>query len=644
MTVSERPDGERFRASAAVDRYLDALAFGQPTGENGLDPGLAATLDRLHAVHAAASPDPAFVRRLREELMDYAEPVIASHGTNGVVQDVGELGVATARGRMVVWPGRLHRRRARVELATVAILLLTLVAGFMASRLAVEPGGGGRPSGFAPGTSEADAVPTVTPVMGGAYVYGGAVEIVPGIMEGSFVVVTEDGVPMRERPSLMSKPVTLLRQGTELEVIGPRIVGEGYVWWLVRETLSNRAGYVGADFLEPLNGMPQQNPTATPLPTPRPGDVYVSADSEIREGSIVVVTEDGVNIRPEPSTESDAVTQLQQGAELVVTGPSVATDDIVWWPVREPLSNQEGFVGGDFLEPIGEDVVIADALSPPTPFPTALPADVQVGATVVSVRDIELRATPAMDGAVIASFVADTAFVVVGPRVTTDGGAWWPVQEERSGATGYIMEGFLRLTDAPLVRVVVVAPSPTTIVAPSPQPAGIDPEIRNLSVQVDLAGLLVGDQRAEEAARAALRDVLKPYLGCRVGVTITYAHAPSVGQGVELARAINVILSDEFPAVFAETGFRDVSSGMEPYGQVEMELFFYSGCQERHETPAVGSPVSARPVAGRTTAVTTGQAGEIAILITATADIQLQIEADGSTVFNQLLPAGESTG
>jgi hypothetical protein len=79
-----------------------------------------------------------------------------------------------------------------------------------------------------------------------------------------------------------------------------------------------------------------------------------AASGEIQEGSVVVVTEDGVNMRPGPSTEEEAVTQLQQGTELQVTGPSVDDGDITWWPVTEPLQELDGYVSADFLE-LSED-------------------------------------------------------------------------------------------------------------------------------------------------------------------------------------------------------------------------------------------------------------------------------------------------
>lgn len=74
-----------------------------------------------------------------------------------------------------------------------------------------------------------------------------------------------------------------------------------------------------------------------------------AASGEIQENSIVLVTEDGVNMRPEPSTESEAIKQLQQGTELLVTGPSEEAGGLTWWPVEETLSADTGYVADDYI-------------------------------------------------------------------------------------------------------------------------------------------------------------------------------------------------------------------------------------------------------------------------------------------------------
>lgn len=117
-------------------------------------------------------------------------------------------------------------------------------------------------------------------------------------------------------------------------------------------------------------------------------------------------------------------------------------------------------------------------------------------------------------------------------------------------------------------------PTPT----PLPQ-VGIDPTFDPVTMQVDIDGVLDGDEQALDQAREELQREFGSYTAaCRAAVVITYGHGPSVAEGVELARRMNALATEEFPAIFAETGFRDISSGVDPFGQVEMEVFLYSGC------------------------------------------------------------------
>jgi hypothetical protein len=70
---------------------------------------------------------------------------------------------------------------------------------------------------------------------------------------------------------------------------------------------------------------------------------------EIAEGGSVTVTDDGVNLRAEPSVSADVVTVLSQGTTLSITGGSEEGDGFTWWPV-ELEDGTTGWVVEDFLE------------------------------------------------------------------------------------------------------------------------------------------------------------------------------------------------------------------------------------------------------------------------------------------------------
>ncbi|HEU0113061.1 MAG TPA: hypothetical protein VFQ80_00190, partial [Thermomicrobiales bacterium] len=111
-------------------RYWDEIAGGEPVAPGDLDPDLAATIRRLHALGDAAPPDPAYARRLRETLMHASTlplPTPFPSPPNGVrASDVG------APRSLPFTPRRREPRRVWSLLATAALIALTLAAGFVA--------------------------------------------------------------------------------------------------------------------------------------------------------------------------------------------------------------------------------------------------------------------------------------------------------------------------------------------------------------------------------------------------------------------------------------------------------------------------------------------------------------------------------
>jgi hypothetical protein len=88
--------------------------------------------------------------------------------------------------------------------------------------------------------------------------------------------------------------------------------------------------------------------TAEPTPT----EVIVeSTGGTFEVGDLVAVTDDGVNLRSEPTTNSEAVEQLNIGDQLRITGPPEEDDTYIWWPVEDEANNLSGWIAENFLEP-----------------------------------------------------------------------------------------------------------------------------------------------------------------------------------------------------------------------------------------------------------------------------------------------------
>jgi hypothetical protein len=54
---------------------------------------------------------------------------------------------------------------------------------------------------------------------------------------------------MRSAPSTSAPVVLELEQGTQLNVIGPEVTGDGFLWWPVMEPESQTIGYVRAELV-----------------------------------------------------------------------------------------------------------------------------------------------------------------------------------------------------------------------------------------------------------------------------------------------------------------------------------------------------------------------------------------------------------
>ena len=113
----------------------------------------------------------------------------------------------------------------------------------------------------------------------------------------------------------------------------------------------------------------------------------------------------------------------------------------------------------------------------------------------------------------------------------------------------------------------------------------LNPTSASERISVDLKGMLNGDEEAMADARTKLRELMAKYPTpeCRAGFVLISGYAPELKTGVDLAQRIQAILWADNPDVFDDerTGiqrFWSPSSGENPDGTVEIEIFFYNGC------------------------------------------------------------------
>ncbi len=119
--------------SAAADRYWDAVIRGERPGDD-IDPTLAETIARMRELGDAPEPDPVFVARLERDLATAARPL--SPYVRAVPHGAATSPNGTVPTRLLPPPASPRTiplgRRVLAQVTSAALLVLTLVAGFVA--------------------------------------------------------------------------------------------------------------------------------------------------------------------------------------------------------------------------------------------------------------------------------------------------------------------------------------------------------------------------------------------------------------------------------------------------------------------------------------------------------------------------------
>ncbi len=127
------PDERHALPDDLLVRYWDDLVQGAQPDSTDLDPALVDAIRRLGSRDDAPPPTPAFVTRLREELMETAPGFRPGSSTLHFLLVSAPNGrVAWPLPRLLSRPGASRSRRILTQLATAALLLLTLAASLVA--------------------------------------------------------------------------------------------------------------------------------------------------------------------------------------------------------------------------------------------------------------------------------------------------------------------------------------------------------------------------------------------------------------------------------------------------------------------------------------------------------------------------------
>lgn len=189
-----------------------------------------------------------------------------------------------------------------------------------------------------------------------------------------------------------------------------------------------------------------------------------ASTSGFTEGALVRTTEDGVNMRAEPSVDAEIVNELNANTELkIVGGPEVA-GDFTWYQVEIPGESQGGWVAKDFLK--AESAAAATPATRPAASPTASPSaspsaspaaagtpaagSFKVDEVVITTEDeVRVRPEASISAEATNTIPKGTRLIITGEAVKADKYTWYPVQGVDTDAyTGWVVANYLKLAPA----------------------------------------------------------------------------------------------------------------------------------------------------------------------------------------------------
>ncbi|MDP9363862.1 MAG: SH3 domain-containing protein, partial [Chloroflexota bacterium] len=520
----------------------------------------------------APRPDHAFVARLEADLMTQARPAPAvprPFAANGHQQPAVRLPLPAAP--------RPERRRWPITEALVAAVVLLAIAVSVASNRSAPTDRGPEGYGLAaiqPATVPATNSCTLEP-RAGAIVLEGR----PG---------TPVGLPGRPAAS-MGLPTDVPPAGSENPFGVP-------------EELLPAGAPASAEIVAGIRGTLLQRAIC-----PRDRELAVYSDDYFRRaGTTVVTTSDGVThvLFPVP------ILGVDTAAAVPLRDARVLADGRVGAVVEErAFTWSEDFLGNFyvFVEQAGRwliDEVVVLRRPAPERDAAATPAGTWFGFApthrVSSRQSVNLRPDPSFDNPPIVALPPETPLQYLEAERPAQGGTNWLHVLTEDG-----QEGWIRDVDVEPIGNVAVAPDPTptveapTVEASTPEPTptlsaqaepvvdletaaepALGPTPREERVQADLDGVLAGDPAALDGLRAQLRGALAGYgEDCRAGFVLVSGNG-ELGEGNELARAVLEMLQTDFAEMFGEAaGEPFAQPGVEPRGEVTLQIYFFQGCQ-----------------------------------------------------------------
>jgi uncharacterized protein YgiM (DUF1202 family) len=171
-------------------------------------------------------------------------------------------------------------------------------------------------------------------------------------------------------------------------------------------------------------------------------------------GAIVALSEEGVNIRSEASTDSEIVGSYPAGTQFEIIGGPEEGESYTWYQVQGvgDLSDVEGWLVTDFMDvitPAAGSQAPADGTgeAAATPSASGTPAaegEFARGDTVTTtVEALNVRSDPSTSGEVVDQVFPGSGMEIVGGPEEAEDFTWYEVEVVDTGVTGWVASDFL---------------------------------------------------------------------------------------------------------------------------------------------------------------------------------------------------------
>jgi murein DD-endopeptidase MepM/ murein hydrolase activator NlpD len=280
-------------------------------------------------------------------------------------------------------------------------------------------------------------------------------------------ITGDDGVLLRAKPSFGGKVIDTLSEGTTVELrideVDTVLDPDGATrWWPVR--VYGEDGWVAGYFLDtsvaPAGESEAPNaPVAPTAPSADSAPPAAPGPSSIPKGATARVDDPaGVNLRAEPSTESEVLAPLAAGTIVELRldeTDTVVKGNVRWWPVR--VYGEDGWIAGAYL---ADDAAEGEAAVPADSVDESTSTREEPSRDQVTFRAGQYVAADASDGLNIraeAAPGAEPVGIIVGGEVVQvmDGPAsfeksvngWYLITT--GDVTGYVDGDLLRAAEQP---------------------------------------------------------------------------------------------------------------------------------------------------------------------------------------------------